>query len=80
MTTVKLNSIAQVKDFVAEANKMTVDISLSSGRYVVDGKSIMGVFSLDLSRPMTLVIDTEDEAVKQQCLEKFKPFIDNDAN
>lgn len=46
---VKLNSINDVKDFVNLSVASPCEIYLISGRYIVDGKSIMGVFSLDLS-------------------------------
>ena len=47
---VKLVSIDDVKDFVKKANMYSYDIDLSLGKYTVDGKSIMGIFSLDLGR------------------------------
>ena len=58
MTTVKisLNSIDKVKVFVNEVNKFDCDFDLVSGRYVIDAKSIMGIFSLDLSKPILLNI------------------------
>ena len=51
MKTVKisLNSIDKVKAFVNEISKFDCDFDLVSGRYVIDAKSIMGIFSLDLS-------------------------------
>ena len=53
MKTVKisLNSIDKVKAFVNEISKFDCDFDLVSGRYVIDAKSIMGIFSLDLSKP-----------------------------
>jgi len=47
---VQLKSINDVKDFVNISNKYNFDIDLTSGRYIVDAKSIMGIFSLDLSK------------------------------
>lgn len=47
---IRLNSINDVKDFVNEAVSCPCEIDLVSGRYIIDGKSIMGVFSLDLSK------------------------------
>lgn len=52
--TVSLNSINNVKNFVNLVNKYDFDVDLTSDRYVVDAKSIMGIFSLDLSKPITL--------------------------
>ncbi len=53
-----LSSINDVKDFVNIVSKYDADIDLTSGRYVVDAKSIMGIFSLDLSKPIKL--ETQD--------------------
>ena len=51
-----LNSIDKVKSFVNDLTKFDVDFDLVSGRYVIDAKSIMGIFSLDLSKPIDLNI------------------------
>ena len=47
-----LSSINDVKNFVNIVTKYDYEIDLTSGRYVVDAKSIMGIFSLDLSKPI----------------------------
>ena len=62
MKTVKicLNSIDKVKSFVNGITKFDTDFDLVSGRYVIDAKSIMGIFSLDLSKPIDLNIHAED--------------------
>ena len=62
MKTVKisLNSIDKVKAFVNEITKFDSDFDLVSGRYVIDAKSIMGIFSLDLSKPIDLNIHAQD--------------------
>ena len=64
MTTVQisLNSIEKVKSFVNDIAKFDSDFDLVSGRYVIDAKSIMGIFSLDLSKPIDLNIHVEDGA------------------
>ena len=59
--TITLNSIDKVKNFVNDITRFNSDFDLVSGRYVIDAKSIMGIFSLDLSRPITLNIHNEDE-------------------
>ena len=59
---ISLNSIDKVKSFVNEITKYDNDFDLVSGRYVIDAKSIMGIFSLDLSKPIDLNADTDDEA------------------
>ena len=53
---ISLNSIDKVKSFVNDLTKFDVDFDLVSGRYVIDAKSIMGIFSLDLSKPIDLNI------------------------
>lgn len=68
-----LNSIDKVKAFVNEITKFDSDFDLVSGRYVIDAKSIMGIFSLDLSKPINLTIHAEEEAAL--ILEKLKPYI-----
>ncbi|MDO4188376.1 MAG: HPr family phosphocarrier protein [Lachnospiraceae bacterium] len=57
---ISLNSIDKVKTFVNDITKFDCDFDLVSGRYVIDAKSIMGIFSLDLSKPIDLNIHAED--------------------
>ena len=75
MKTVKinLNSIPKVNSFVSEITKFDSDFDLVSGRYVVDAKSIMGVFSLDLTKSIDLNIHSEDKI--DEILEVLKPYI-----
>ena len=58
---ISLNSIEKVKTFVNLINRYDYDFDLMSGRYVIDAKSIMGIFSLDLSKPITLNIHADDK-------------------
>ncbi len=64
MKTVKisLNSIDKVKTLVNELAKYDSDFDLISGRYVIDAKSMMGIFSLDLSKPIELCIHSDEDA------------------
>ncbi len=55
-----LNSINDVKDFVNIVSKYDFDVDLTSGRYVVDAKSIMGIFSLNLSKPIKVEVHSND--------------------
>ena len=75
MKTVKisLNSIDKVKSFVNDITKFDNDFDLVSGRYVIDAKSIMGIFSLDLSKPIDLSIHAEDNLDNN--LETLKPYM-----
>ena len=59
-TTVMLATINDVKNFVNSVSKCDYDVDLISGRYAVDAKSIMGIFSLDLSKPIALEAHTDD--------------------
>ena len=76
MKTVKisLNSIDTVKSFVNEITKYDYDFDLVSGRYVIDAKSIMGIFSLDLSKSIDLNIHADDSEI-DKILETLKPYI-----
>ena len=67
-----LNSINDVKNFVNAANSCDFDVDLTSGRYVVDAKSIMGIFSLDLSKPIEV---TAPESGADAFAEAVKSFI-----
>ena len=71
---VSLNSIDKVKDFVNEVAKYNAEFDLVSGRYVIDAKSIMGIFSLDLSKPIELNIHSENNDL-DEIIEHLSPFI-----
>lgn len=71
---ISLNSIDKVKSFVNDITKFDYDFDLVSGRYVIDAKSIMGIFSLDLSKPIDLNIHAEDTNV-DAVLEVLKPYM-----
>ena len=70
---ISLNSIDKVKAFVNEITKFGNDFELVSGRYVIDAKSIMCIFSLDLSKPIELNIHSENNA--DEILEVLAPYI-----
>lgn len=70
---ISLNSIDKVKAFVNEIGKFDCDFDLVSGRYVIDAKSIMGIFSLDLSRPIDLNIHA-DGSYLDEVMEKVKAY------
>ena len=57
---ISLNSIDKVKSFVNVITKYDNDFDLVSGRYVIDAKSIMDIFSLDLSKPIDLNIHADN--------------------
>lgn len=57
---ISINTVEKVKSFVNDITKFEYDFDLVSGRFVVDAKSIMGIFSLDLGKPIWLNINTEE--------------------
>lgn len=71
---ISLNSIDKVKTFVNEINQFSGEFDLVSGRYVIDAKSIMGIFSLDISKPIDLNIHA-DEAEIPVIVEKLAAYI-----
>ena len=70
---ISLNSIDKVKSFVNDITKFDYDFDLVSGRYVIDAKSIMGIFSLDLSKPIDLNIHAEENV--EDVLAALAPYI-----
>ena len=72
--TINLKNVDDVKTFVNASMRQDYDIDLLSGRYVVDGKSIMGIFSLDLSKPVDMRIVDETDAGRP-LLEELKGLI-----
>jgi len=68
---IKLSSIQDVREFVDTVTRYDIEIDLCSGRYVVDAKSIMGIFSLDLMKAITLTAHTDDETGLFNELSKF---------
>lgn len=70
---ISLNSIDKVKSFVNDITRFDNDFDLVSGRYVIDAKSIMGIFSLDLSKPIDLSIHGEENL--DEILEALKPYM-----
>ena len=69
---VLLGSINDVKNFVNIVTKYDFEIDMTSGRYVVDAKSIMGIFSLDLSKPIAVEVHSDD---CDTLLAELKPYI-----
>ena len=61
---ITLSSINEVKNFVNAACSQMCDIDIISGRYVIDAKSIMGIFSIDLTKPVTVSVNGTEEEYK----------------
>ena len=71
---VSLNTIDKVKSFVHTISGFSCDFDLVSGRYVIDAKSIMGIFSLDLSKPVQLTIHATGEELEEMT-KALAPYI-----
>ncbi|MBR1739422.1 MAG: HPr family phosphocarrier protein [Ruminococcus sp.] len=69
---IMLASIQSVKEFVSIVSQYEFDVDLASGRYAVDAKSIMGIFSLDLSNPIQLTAHTDDA---EKFFDEIKKFV-----
>ena len=69
---IRLTTLEDVRNFVNIVTRYDIDIDLSSGRYVVDAKSIMGIFSLDLLSPIKLTAHSENT---EKLFEDLKPYI-----
>lgn len=72
--TLRLSLVENVNQFVNIVSRYPFEMDLRAGRHVVDAKSILGIFSLDLSRPITLEIYSED---CEQLMTEIQPFIEN---
>lgn len=70
---ISLNSIDKVKSFVNDIARFDAEFDLVSGRYVIDAKSIMGIFSLDISQPIALNIHAEGDDT--EIMKALEPYI-----
>lgn len=74
MIKVQFRGLDSVKNFVNILSKFECDFDIVDKRYVIDAKSIMGLFSLDLTHPLDLKIYSEDEAVVKKVIESLDEF------
>lgn len=72
---VKFNSIESVKNFVNISINQSFDMDIRTGRYIIDGKSILGIFSLDLSKELILDLHTDDEDKVSSFLGKIEDIL-----
>ena len=70
---ISLNSIDKVKSFVNDISGFNAEFDLVSGRYVIDAKSIMGTFSLDISKPIDLNVHTDKDT--EDIMAALKPYL-----
>ena len=72
--TVALNDFIKIKNFSSEVVKFESDIDLVKGRYIIDAKSTIGIFTLDLSSPVDVVIHSDDEDEIRRFNEVMKKY------
>ena len=68
---IRLSLSEDIKDFVKITNKYCYDIDLQSGRYIINAKSILGIFSLDLAKPVQVLIHSDN---CDDLIEELKPY------
>ena len=73
--TVKLNDFIKIKNFCNEINNFESDVDLVKGRYVIDAKSTIGIFTLDLSAPVDVIIHSDDEDEIKRFNEVMEAFV-----
>ena len=73
--TITLNDFIRIKNFSSEVVKFESDIDLIKGRYIIDAKSTIGIFTLDLSSPVDVVIHSDDEDEIRRFNEVMEAFI-----
>ena len=72
---IRLSSVNDVKEFVGAVSFCSCELDIEADRYIIDAKSIMGIFSLDLSKPLVLKINSTDENEIDDVLGKIERFI-----
>ena len=72
---IRLSSVNDVKEFVSAVSFCSCELDIEADRYIIDAKSIMGIFSLDLSKPLVLKINSADENEIADVLGKIERFI-----
>lgn len=72
---IKLYGVEEVKRFVNTISQYDFDFDLTSGRYIIDAKSMIGIFSLDLKNDLILVIHCDDEKVLDEVIDNLEGFI-----
>ena len=72
-TKVRFDTVVQAKEFVGICNEMDFKVELASDPYIIDAKSIMGLFSLDLSKPVELMAHCKDDGA--DFLQKIGKFV-----
>lgn len=74
MITIKLNTVEDIKRFLEKTSSFVSDVDIISGRYVLDAKSVIGIYTLNLSRPVQVKIHTIDPKEEARFIEEMKEF------
>ncbi|MBE6897989.1 MAG: HPr family phosphocarrier protein [Ruminococcaceae bacterium] len=72
---IQINTINDIRNFVDLASRCSFEVDLASARYTVNGKSIMGVASLDKSKPLTVLIHTDNDEECAEFVAQLKPYM-----
>jgi phosphotransferase system HPr-like phosphotransfer protein len=73
---IKLSTIEDIKNFIGVlAKHIAIELDLKSGRYTVDARSLIGIYTLDLLKPVEFIINSEDEEAVNAVLADVKPWI-----
>lgn len=72
---IKFDDITSITELVKKASKLSCDIEVRHDRYIVDAKSIMGIFSLNLSKPVEIVIHSDYTAEVSEFLDSISELI-----
>ena len=70
-----IGTISKVKKFVHLNNQTALAVDVGEGRYIVDGKSILGIFSLDLSAPVSVTVESDNQQAIDEYFNSIEEFI-----
>ena len=70
-----IGTISKVKKFVHLNNQTALTVDVGEGRYIVDGKSILGIFSLDLSAPVSVTVESDNQQAIDEYFNSIEEFI-----
>jgi len=77
--TILLNDFSKIKKFANEISKISSDVDLVRGRYVVDAKSTIGIFTVDLSKPIKVILHSDDENESIKFTKIMEEFVYEDS-
>lgn len=75
---IRINTIENAKNFSKICERFLLDVDVYYGRYIVDGRSILGILSFDLTKPLNVKIHTDDGKVIRHFADEIERFITDD--